>query len=147
VFALGALLYEMTSGQNPFTYDDDDRRALERVRAGAFPPLPTIAPTVPAGLAAVVARAMAADPEARYPSCGALRDQLEVFARGAGFALSPSELGRFVRERCGAQGSEPPAATLTHTPVVAPPLDGESPTTMPGRKSSPRSASSHRRSR
>jgi serine/threonine protein kinase len=154
VFALGALLYEAVTGKNPFTYDNDDRKALERVRTGSFPPPGSFA-SLPPELEAIILRAMAPDVAERYPSCGALRGDLEAFARHVGYALSPSDLGQFVRELCVGQCAEPPAATLTHTPVAPrvpsarppdPPEalggDHDDPqdeeTTMPGHRSSPK---------
>ncbi len=103
VFALGVVLYEMLTGANPFTHNVTEREALARVQMGAYQPPRLLLPALPLGLEAIVLRAMAPAREARYASCGAMREDLETFARREGYALSPSDLGGFVRELMNAQ--------------------------------------------
>jgi len=71
VYALGVTLYEMLCGKRPFeanTYAD----LVLKVTSEPVEPLELRVPTVPAGLAAVVARAMSRDVTARYPSVEAM---------------------------------------------------------------------------
>jgi serine/threonine-protein kinase len=98
VFALGVVLYEMVTGQNPFTHGATEREALMRVQKGEYRPPRLVAPSLSQGLEAIILRAMAPDRQARYASCGAMREDLEAFARREGYTLSPSDFGQFVRE-------------------------------------------------
>jgi serine/threonine protein kinase len=98
VFALGAVLYEMLTGQNPFTHNCTEREAMARVQMGAFQSPRLVMSALPQGLEAIVLRAMAPGRDKRYESCGQMREDLEAFARREGYALSPSDLGGFVRE-------------------------------------------------
>jgi eukaryotic-like serine/threonine-protein kinase len=109
VFALGAVLYEMLTGQNPFTHDVSEREALARVQAGAFRPPRLAVPALPQGLEAIVLRAMATKRDDRYATCGVMREDLETFARREGYALSPSDLGAFVRDLLSASETGPTA--------------------------------------
>jgi len=96
VFALGVVLYELVTGQNPFTHGAREVEVLERVRHGRFAPPSTIV-ALPQGLEAIILRAMAPARAQRYASCAALREDLEGFARRESFLLSPAAFGQFVR--------------------------------------------------
>src|SRR5439155_26910368 len=99
VFSLGAVLFEMLTGQNPFSYDSPkENEALDRVRQARFPSLRTLMPSAPQGLEAIVMRAMAPVKEERYQSCDKMREDLESFARRESYTLSPSDFGQFVRD-------------------------------------------------
>ncbi len=82
IFGLGATLFYALTGQAPFTYLLD-----------AFGPPPSaraLRPDVPAGLDAVLARMMAADPDHRYASAEAAMRALIPFLPQAGGAGLPS---------------------------------------------------------
>ncbi|HEX6837961.1 MAG TPA: serine/threonine-protein kinase, partial [Polyangia bacterium] len=111
VFSLGAVLFEMLTGQNPFTYDSPrENDALERVRQARFPSVRTLLPSVPQGLEAVGMRAMAPERGERYQSCDKMREDLESFARRESYTLSPSDFGQFVRDLMEAPAPEPERA-------------------------------------
>ncbi len=81
VYALGAMIYELLAGGPP--YDGRDRRiVLAQLLSGPPPPLTTRAPGVAPELVAIVARAMARDPDDRYVTAGALADDLRRFGAG-----------------------------------------------------------------
>jgi serine/threonine-protein kinase len=76
VYSLGATLYNLLTGQPPFT-ERAIRPLLEKVRAGDFPPPRQVNPKVPAALEAVCLKAMALRPEDRYPSARAMAEDVE----------------------------------------------------------------------
>jgi serine/threonine-protein kinase len=74
VYALGAILYHVLSGERPYLHGGN-------VRFGPPDPLP---PHVgPPELVAICARAMARAPEDRYPDAGAMAAELEASLAGA----------------------------------------------------------------
>jgi serine/threonine protein kinase len=111
LYALGVVLYEMLTGVNPFTHKCTEREALARVQKGTFQPPRAILPSLPQGLEAIVLRAMAPERDARYADCGAMREDLEAFARREGYALSAADLGAFARDVLSSQGVDVRART------------------------------------
>ena len=81
VYALGAMLYELLAGRPPVE-GDSVKSLLDQVHAGPPRPLAKVAPTVPADLDAVVAKAMARDPGDRYPTARELAADLKRFQTG-----------------------------------------------------------------
>jgi len=81
VYALGAVLYEVLAGSPPHA-DTTPQAVLDRVIAGPPRPLPMVAPNVPGELATIVRKAMARDPDARYPNAIALAEDLRRFTTG-----------------------------------------------------------------
>jgi WD40 repeat protein/tRNA A-37 threonylcarbamoyl transferase component Bud32 len=76
VYGLGATLYHLLTGQLPFA-DSDMGRLLQKVQRGEFPPPRRRNAQVPAALEAVCLKAMAREPEQRYPSATALAEDVE----------------------------------------------------------------------
>lgn len=82
VYAIGAILYQLLTGQMPYAAvvaEGNARTVVEAVRAGAPVPVRTIDPMVPKELAAVCAKAMARDLEARYQSVRDLAADLRAY--------------------------------------------------------------------
>ena len=95
VFALGTLLYELTTGQPPFRAASD-YEILNRIVNGELP-----APTLPDGpypadLERIVRRALALAPDDRYPTAQALQLDVEAFARAHGLVPSTVGLGEYM---------------------------------------------------
>lgn len=74
IFALGATLYEMLSGQRPFGGAAGDFSKLQK----AFVPLSRTVPEIPEAVDAVIARALDPDPKLRFHSAGELFTELEA---------------------------------------------------------------------
>ena len=83
VYSLGCVLYECLVGQPPFRSDSEI--AVVFAHLETEPPPPSAGrPELPAALDAVIARALAKDPEERYSSCRELaRAALEVAVEDA----------------------------------------------------------------
>ncbi len=96
VYALGALLYHLVTGQPPFT-SRDPLLTLQQVLGEEPTPPSSIVPRIPRDLEAICAQAMEKAPERRYPSAAALADDLERWRRGE-------------RVRARRRGVVPPAA-------------------------------------
>ncbi len=84
VYALGAILYHLMAGVPP--YDDPDLRDILHKLLGR-PPVPPVPLAerlrgVPNDLEAIVAKAMASNPEDRYPTAKGLAADLQKFQTG-----------------------------------------------------------------
>ncbi len=84
LFALGIVLYELLAGDIPYVRIKNDYEMLAQVVYGRGRPLKLAAPAVPAPLAAICERAMAIDPDKRWPTARAMRTALEEWLAGAG---------------------------------------------------------------
>ncbi len=102
VYALGAILYEFLTLAPPVAGGDIDEvlrnATLNHIVA---PHLRAPGRNVPKDLAAVAMKALAADPEDRYPGAAALRRDLERFIEGRAVSARSDNLlevaGKFVR--------------------------------------------------
>jgi WD40 repeat protein len=81
VYGLGAVLYHTLSGSRPYA-DIPGDRLDEHVLRSAPTGLERLAPEVPPDLLTIVARAMARDPDARYPDVRTLVEELRRFLAG-----------------------------------------------------------------
>jgi serine/threonine protein kinase len=98
IFSLGILLYLLTTGRHPFEAPDPAATVrLIRGNAPVTPPSALVA-GYPIGVQRVIRRALAHDPDARYPSAS---DMLyDLAAAFPGYA-SKAELAEFLRQTCG----------------------------------------------
>ncbi|MFZ6178014.1 serine/threonine-protein kinase [Nannocystis pusilla] len=90
IYALGALMHKLLTGELP------------PMRLGSDDPTELALAAVPPGLQAILRRALADDPSARYPTAQAVATDLRHLAAGTGVSLDP--------------GSDPPA---TSGPLLA----------------------------
>ncbi|HZU97874.1 MAG TPA: WD40 repeat domain-containing serine/threonine-protein kinase, partial [Planctomycetota bacterium] len=130
VFALGAILYECLAGRPAF--DAATMLAtLEKVESGEFVPIREIRPETPLSVARAIERALAPDPEERYPDGNALAAALEGKGEAARrrwlwLALVPLVAIPFV---AFALKGLPPAPVVT--PPPRPPLPPPPPFEVP----------------
>lgn len=115
VYSLGVILYEMLSGQKAF--DGDDLFGVVHLVQYENPtPLSTLLPTLPRGLTDVVAKAMAREPDQRYPSARALMDALIPFAEQA---ITPLQAEIRAPARPAVASSLPPTLVDVSAPGAA----------------------------
>ncbi len=82
VYSLACVVHEELTGAPPFRRDDDLALLWAHLHDPP-PPLSTLRPDLPAGLDAVLAKALAKTPEERYDSCLAFVAALREAAQGA----------------------------------------------------------------
>src|SRR5262245_11514487 len=78
VFAVGIILWEMLAGQRLF-YGETDFATVKLVQEAKIPSLRALNPKVPVDLEQILARALAREPTARYPSARDLGKDLTAF--------------------------------------------------------------------
>ncbi len=87
VFSLGAVAFQLLTGDRPFNEADRNRMGI-----GLPVPAPSIRarnPAIPPEVEEVVLRAMASDPEERYPHAGAFAEALDRARRTMGETTLP----------------------------------------------------------
>jgi eukaryotic-like serine/threonine-protein kinase len=96
IFSLGLVFYEMLGGEQPFR-SESLATTVARIVHVDPPPLKN----VPGPLAGVISRALAKDPEARYPDAAALLDDLRRIQQGGKprKTTTPSSPGQFHQYR------------------------------------------------
>jgi serine/threonine protein kinase/DNA-binding beta-propeller fold protein YncE len=117
VYALGCMLFYMLTGEVPFKREGDEARLWAHLSEP--PPKPSEhVEDLPDAFDSVIERALAKDPEERYPSAG----DLGRAALAAAAGKRPSE-----RERLVAKGSaapvEAPTVTAAARPAAQPPKE------------------------
>lgn len=101
VFSLGIVAWETIAASRLF--DADNPLALvEKLVHQPIPSLAEARPEVPAALAALVARMLERDLDARIASAAEVAAELEGIARAHGLVARPADVAAFVRARGGA---------------------------------------------
>jgi len=77
IYSLGIIMYEMLSGKPPYQGEDYMSLMYQHVQGGA-PLLYTVNPKISKTLSAVVAKAMATEPDKRYQTMDELRQRVEL---------------------------------------------------------------------
>ncbi|HEX3763496.1 MAG TPA: serine/threonine-protein kinase [Kofleriaceae bacterium] len=103
VFALGVVLYELTTGARCFAGKTDFERMLAVVQGDYIAPSDLVA-SYPAELEAVIRTALATDPQQRFASAAALIEALQRVAIGQGWIGGP---GVIQRAMCALFGDVP----------------------------------------
>jgi eukaryotic-like serine/threonine-protein kinase len=91
LFSLGVMLYEMATGQRPFT-GDTSISIISSIVKDTPRPITELNPSLPRDLGRVVRRALAKDPERRYQNAKDLRNDLEELKASidSGELMAPS---------------------------------------------------------
>ena len=100
VFCVGILLFELTTGRKLYRGRDDYELLRAVVERRATRPS-AVVPGYPAALEAVVMRALAMDPDDRYPTAAALAADVEAFRRQHDLRDGTAELAAYLRDLFG----------------------------------------------
>ena len=95
IFSIGAILFEMTTGQLPFT-DETEYGVLNQIVNTDAPRPSSIVPSYPPALEKIVMKALARDVDARYTTTLALQTDLEDFAHENRLRMSALVLARLM---------------------------------------------------
>jgi serine/threonine protein kinase len=96
VFSLGVLLFEVTTRARLYS-GKGDATAMKLILEGYVPEPAELRPGYPRELGAIVRRALAHDPDQRYPTAQAMIDDIDAFARERKWNLSCAAVGEIVR--------------------------------------------------
>lgn len=129
LFSLGAVLFEMVTGERLFT-GDSEISVLESVRQGHTRRPSQVDPTVPREVDEIVARALGIDPKDRFQSAGEMKQRLEAALSALAPATSPTDLGLYIRrvmepdtvERAEPLAPPPVPSPWPAEPPAAPPF-------------------------
>lgn len=97
VFALGVVLWELTTGHRLFRMDTD-LDTLEKVQACVVPPPSTMVADYPMELESVVMKALAKRKQERYATAREFSRALQSFLMRRGSFVGPEEVAQFVRD-------------------------------------------------
>ncbi len=142
IFALGIVLYELTTTHRAFG-DSSDLDTFERIARADIPLPSAVVPGYPAELEAIVMRALAAEPNDRYQDAASLGRALETFAATSSIALGPAPVveamatlfGGPIHRRRFARGSETP--TSPHEKIAPEDLAESAPQLVAARMTPP----------
>ena len=100
LFSLGCVLYEATTGLQPFR-GEGDHQVMHRLLKGDVEPPSRIVDGYPPELEHIVLKALSSDPDGRYPSADRMRMALEEWL-SAGPMVTEMHVSGAVRARVGA---------------------------------------------
>jgi hypothetical protein len=95
IFSIGVSLYEALTGVRPFARDTD-LAVLKAVLGGEYQPVRALRPDLPLEVEQIVNKAMAQEPEHRYPSALALAQDIERYVGATTSATGSQALGQFM---------------------------------------------------
>jgi serine/threonine protein kinase len=108
IFSLGVMLYEMTTGQKPFSGQDIATVLYHILNEEPVPPH-QLNPAIPLGVSSTILKALAKSPHLRYENCRELLDDLKNYR--------PGETAAHTRS------AEPPISTAPQQPSVHKKID------------------------
>ena len=96
IYSLGVILYEALTGRPPFLGADPVETLVQAAQAEPVPPA-RLVPDMPADLQTICLKCLEKEPQRRYPTAGALADDLERFLAHEPIHARPA--GRLERGR------------------------------------------------
>lgn len=96
VFAVGVMLWQAIA-ERRFSSSAPTPEAFRARAEGTEPRITEVVPSVDPKLAAICDRALAVDPEERYPSAQAFRAALQEYLQQAGIRVEAAEIGQLMR--------------------------------------------------
>ena len=121
LFGLGSLLYELFTGKNPF-HADSAEAIRKHVTEAVMPPFEELCPNLAPEIGALIARALAVEPSARFASAAELHEQLLAQLYSCSGRFAASELAEILQQfRARTQPPEPLDRALEHEPEPPPP--------------------------
>ena len=118
MFALGVVLYELTTGAPCFHGKTDFERMVAVVRGDYLPPSDLVA-HYPRELEQVIRTALALHPDQRFASAAAMREALERITFAEGWVGGPGAIQRLMHSLFG-EVPEPRAMPPDDAPVTEP---------------------------
>ncbi|HEX2659332.1 MAG TPA: serine/threonine-protein kinase, partial [Polyangia bacterium] len=97
VFSVGILLYQMATGTLPFS-GKNPHEVLRKITEGRFPDPRSVNRLAGAGIARIMSRALAHDPDARYATMQALLVDLREQLDDAGLRSAREELATYFQD-------------------------------------------------
>lgn len=94
LFSLGILLYQMATGTLPFT-GRNPHEVLNRIADGDYPRPSSVCPLVDHDLEAIIACALATQPDDRYQTVRALAEELQLYLKENGVPARVEELSSY----------------------------------------------------
>src|SRR5262245_9522616 len=88
IYSLGAVLFDLLTGQPPFT-GEHALKTIQQATEKPAPKLRTLAPALDRDLETICAKCLERDPRARYRSAGELADDLERWLHGRSIVARP----------------------------------------------------------
>jgi serine/threonine protein kinase len=119
VFALGILLFELSTGTRLFQHESD-LMILDRIARQPIPRPSTRNPTLSPRLEQVIMRALAQDPALRHPHAEALRLDLEEWLAAEAPGTHPGRVAQWMSESFPEPRAEEKHLLATHAVEVAP---------------------------
>jgi serine/threonine-protein kinase len=131
VFSLGCVLYEATTGKQPFR-GEGEHQVMQELLKGAFAAPSRLVRGYPFELERIVVRALASQPLHRYQTMDQMRVALEEWLAKGGSVVTQSNVAQVVRERIGAEVEKRREKIRAASAVL-----GEGATPPPGKSSRP----------
>lgn len=98
IYALGIILYELTTGTRLYSAGGSDIALMRRIVDEPVEPPSARVEGYPLALERIVLKALQKEPEHRYQSAEAMRRDIEKLAGESGLDLAPGHLARFMSE-------------------------------------------------
>jgi len=115
VFSVGIVLYELLCGPRPFA-GESELSVMEAIRDVRYLPPGDLDPDLPPGLSAIVTRALAKDPQARYQWASEMVTDLEGYLFSRGELISARDVAEFIKGLVGGSRAVVAAEVLAPDP-------------------------------